>query len=372
MRSPPPRVGSSLNDVALPSDGEDTIQSISWSPVAEYLAAASWDNKVRIYDVAQSGSAQGVSALCAEGPVFSCDWAKDGKKVIAGGADKKIRIMDVSTGQQDIVGSHEAPVRGVRFVDVPGTEGSIIMSGSWDKTIKFWDIRQQGAAIASLPCGERVYSLDAKADLAVIATADLFIHLVDLKNPTTFLSKVKSPIRYQTKAVAAFPDGKGWATTSIEGRCGMNAVDEENARGINFTFRCHREIDEPNKLIKIWAINDVQFHPVHTSVFATGGSDGSFCFWDRIAHSRLKSYFPSATPPSAVGGTHNARPASITATSFSRDGSFYAYALGYDWSRGAVGNTPQIETKIMLHRVTEEDARLKSAGRGTDDTDKNR
>ncbi|KAI0541501.1 WD40-repeat-containing domain protein [Xylaria digitata] len=359
-----PRTGSSLNDVELPSDGEDTIQSISWSPVTNHLAAASWDSKVRIYDVARSGSARGVSTLIAEGPVFSCDWAKDGKKVIAGGADKKIRMMDMSTGQQDIVGSHEAPVRGIRFVDVPGTtQGSIIMSGSWDKTVKFWDIRQQGAAVASLPCGERIYSLDAKAHLAVIATADLFIHLVDLKNPTTFLDKVKSPLRHQTKAVTAFPNGKGWATAGIEGRCGMNAVEEEEARDINFTFRCHREIVEPNKLIKVWTINDVQFHPVYTSTFVTAGSDGSFCFWDRVAHSRLKSY-PPATPPSTAG-SRNAHPSSITATSFSRDGSFYAYALGYDWSRGCAGNTPQIKTKILLHRVTEDDALPKAAGRVT-------
>ncbi|KAJ3554725.1 hypothetical protein NPX13_g10539 [Xylaria arbuscula] len=64
------------NDIALPSDNEDTIQCLSWSPATNHLAAASWDGKVRIYDVASTGSARGVAALTTEAPVFSCDWAE--------------------------------------------------------------------------------------------------------------------------------------------------------------------------------------------------------------------------------------------------------------------------------------------------------
>lgn len=68
--------GSISMDVALPTDSCDTIQSIRWSPVSDHLAAASWDGKTRIYEVAKDGSGQGVAALTAEGPVFSCDWSK--------------------------------------------------------------------------------------------------------------------------------------------------------------------------------------------------------------------------------------------------------------------------------------------------------
>lgn len=69
--------GPTSQDVALPADAEDTISSVSWSPVANHLAAASWDGKVRIYDVAHNGSAaHGVALLRADGPVFDCDWAQ--------------------------------------------------------------------------------------------------------------------------------------------------------------------------------------------------------------------------------------------------------------------------------------------------------
>ncbi|KAI8634648.1 WD repeat domain-containing protein [Xylariaceae sp. FL1651] len=341
--------GSLADDVALPSDGEDTISSLSWSPVANHLAAASWDGKVRIYDVASTGSARGVAALSAEGPIFDCDWAKDGIMVLAGGADKKIHLLHMPTGQQAIIGSHEAPVRGVRFVDVPDSNGPIIASGSWDKTVKLWDLRQPGTAVMTLACKERVYAMDSKVQLLVIATAERHIHLVDLKKPTVFLDTLESPMKHQTKTVSVSHDGKIWATAGIDGRCGINAVDKKETSKINFTFRCHREINDAEKVTKIWAVNDFQFHPVHHSTFATAGSDGTFMFWNRIAHTRLRWY-----PPVSKSGLSDGTVA-ITATSFSRDGHFYAYAVGYDWSRGHAGNSPQIQTKVMLHPVTKED-----------------
>ncbi|KAI1423825.1 WD40-repeat-containing domain protein [Xylaria sp. FL1777] len=372
-------IGSLANDIALPSDSEDTIQSLSWSPLANHLAAASWDGKVRIYDVASTGSAKGVAALTAEAPVFSCDWAKDGETVVAGGADAQIHIMDVSTGQQQVIGSHDAPVRGVRFAEVPGRGGAMVVSGSWDKTIKFWDVRQppqqqrSSEAVATLSFDERVYSLDVKANLLVVATADFLVHLVDLRNPVEPFETVDSPLGYQTKVVTAFPDGKGWATASIEGRCGINAVDEDEARDMNFAFICHRGSidDDPMKQTKIWAVNDVQFHPVHSTKLVTAGSDGAFCFWDRAARTKLITY-PPVVPSQNIGDPSNnnasssSSPSPITATAFNRDGSILAYALGYDWSRGCQGNSPRTETRVMLHAVLDEDLRSQATVRPLD------
>ncbi|RYP50245.1 hypothetical protein DL768_004182 [Monosporascus sp. mg162] len=306
-------------DIALPADAEDTISSVSWSPVSNHLAAASWDGKVRVYDVARNGSAVGVAMLRADGPVFDCDWAKA------------------------TVGSHEAPIRGVRFVEVPGSNAPIIATGSWDKTVSFWDMRQQ-TPLAALACKERVYSMDAKAQLLVIATAERHVHLVDLRNPTTFLRTTESPLRHQTRAATVFPDGKGWGLASIEGRCAIVALDEKDSR-FTFTFRCHRE--QPDRgVTKVWAVNDVQFHPTRPTVFTTAGSDGTFHFWDRVARSRLKGY-PSTG-------------AAITSTRFNRDGSLFAYAVGYDWSMGCARNSPEIQTKLMLHRVLPEESNARN------------
>lgn len=84
------------------------------------------------------------------------------------------------------------------------------------------------------------------------------------------------------------------------------------------------------------AVNDISFHPQH-GTFSTAGSDGTFHFWDKDAKHRLKGY-PN------VGGA-------ITATTFNRNGSIFAYAVSYDWSKGYQANTPQYPTKVVLHPV---------------------
>ncbi|TLD29305.1 hypothetical protein PspLS_03943 [Pyricularia sp. CBS 133598] len=50
----------------------------------------------------------------------------------------------------------------------------------------------------------------------------------------------------------------------------------------------------------------------------------------------------------------------ITATSFSPDGRVFAYAVGYDWSRGFAHNRPEYPTKLMLHPVSEEELSRRS------------
>lgn len=63
------------DDVKLPSDSTDTISSVLWSPIANHLAAASWDGRVRVYDIAANGTGTGLCALTVTAPILSCDWS---------------------------------------------------------------------------------------------------------------------------------------------------------------------------------------------------------------------------------------------------------------------------------------------------------
>lgn len=83
LRVPSPNMApsSTPNDTLLPADAQDTISSVAWSPTANYLAAASWDGKVRVYDIATDGSrARRIEERQVGGsaPVLSCDWLKVG------------------------------------------------------------------------------------------------------------------------------------------------------------------------------------------------------------------------------------------------------------------------------------------------------
>ncbi|CAG9992636.1 unnamed protein product [Clonostachys byssicola] len=326
--------GDLKGDVALSDPPTDSISDLAFSPAPngpDFLAVSSWDNKVRIYEIAQNGQSQGRHAYEHTQPVLNCDFSKDGTKVVSAGADKNVKVCDLQSQQDAIIGTHDQPVRTVRFFESNGTP--MIVSGSWDKTVRYWDMRQQTPA-ATVTCNERVYTMDVKDNLCVVGTADRHIHVIDLKNPTAFYKTLQSPLKWQTRVVSCFADSAGFAIGSIEGRCAIQYVEDKDASS-NFSFKCHRDPAQ-NNTTSVYSVNDISFHPVH-GTFSTAGSDGTFHFWDKDAKHRLKGY-------PQVGG-------SITSTTFNKNGSIFAYAVSYDWSKGYQHNTQAYPIKVMLHPV---------------------
>eukprot|EP00808_Paulinella_micropora_P020990 g34057.t1 len=132
---------------------------------------------------------------------------------------------------------------------------------------------------------------------------------------------------------------------SIEGRVAIGHV-EESKKDKDFAFKCHRLQPRTGSqgVEQVYAINSIQFHKGYWT-FATAGSDGHYTFWDKDSRHRLKQ---------------NARCGnSITAAAFSKDFRIYAYALGYDWSKGAEGYNSSLPNSILLHSVTDEESKPK-------------
>ncbi|GAB7348282.1 hypothetical protein MBLNU459_g6263t1 [Dothideomycetes sp. NU459] len=327
--------GDISKDVVVSSPPDDSVSDLRFSPQAELLAVASWDKKVRIYEINNEGQSVGKSYFDHEGPVLSCCWSADGNKVFGAGADKAARMLDLgsngTTAQQ--VAAHDQPIRCVESVIIQNQP--MLVTGSWDKTIKYWDLRQQQPA-ATVQCQERVYSMSVRNQMLVVATAERWINVINLANPNNFYKQIQSPLKWQTRVVSCFADATGFAIGSIEGRCAIQYVEDKDS-GSNFSFKCHRQ-NVPNQrdVANVYSVNAISFHPEH-GTFSTAGSDGTFHFWDKDAKHRLKGY-------PEVGGT-------ISATDFNRTGSIFAYAVSYDWSKGYANNNQNLPNKIMLHPV---------------------
>lgn len=106
----------------------------------------------------------------------------------------------------------------------------------------------------------------------------------------------------------------------------------------NFTFKCHR-VNASNNVQDIYAVNDIKFHPVHGTL-VTVGSDGTFSFWDKDARTKLKS-------SESMGEA-------ITKCCFNARGEIFAYAVGYDWSKGHEFYNPAKKTYIFLRPCFDE------------------
>lgn len=339
-----------LNDITLNNGPEDSITDLAFSPTHDILAVASWDKKVRLYDIdPASGNNQGRALFEHDGPVFSARWSSDGTRVCLGGADNQVKLFDLQSQQTQQIGVHDAPVRCVRGVQCGPTNTEVVVSGSWDKTLKYWDMRSpQPISVLAMP--ERVYCMDLSQKLLVVGCAERHICIVDLTNPQQIFKQLLSPLKFQTRTVACYPQGTGYAVASIEARCAIQYIDEQDQQKLGFSFRCHRKqangtpantrAPTASGEAHLYTVNLIAFHPVY-GTFLTAGSDGTFCFWDKDAKQRLKN-FPN------VG-------ASITATAFNRTGAIYAYARSYDWAEGFQGNRADYPTDVKLHALTDDE-----------------
>jgi WD40 repeat protein len=68
-------LGDLSTSIALNSPPEDSVSDISFSTRSDHLAVASWDKKVRIYEINASGGSEGKALFEHEAPVLSCHWS---------------------------------------------------------------------------------------------------------------------------------------------------------------------------------------------------------------------------------------------------------------------------------------------------------
>lgn len=331
------------NDTTLSNPPDDSISDISFSPQADLLSVASWDNKVRIYELDGNGQSQGRAMFEHQAPVLSTRWSPDGTKVVSAGCDNAARLYDLQSGSASQVAMHDQPIRVVRYVDIPNANGPVIATASWDKTLKYWDLRQQ-QPISTVQLPERAYTMDTAKQLLVVGTAERHVCIFNLNNPTTIFQNTTSPLKWQTKCIACYPSGESYAITSIEGRCGIQYIDPNVSPHSSFSFKCHRQpVTSPRSETLVYSVNSICVHPIYGTL-STSGSDGSFHFWDTDSKHRLKAY-PNAG-------------SIITSTAFNKNGTIFAYALSYDWSKGYQHNNPQQYPNVVkFHPVNEEEVK---------------
>lgn len=326
---------------------DDTVSALAFSPQrvpSDFVISGTWSNTVSCYQVARANNTGPYKGELKathqhQGPVLDVCWSDDCLRIFSASADKTVKMWDLQANKQMQVAAHEAPIKTVHWIKT--NHYSCIMTSSWDRTLKFWDTRSQ-APIASINLPERSYCADVHGPMAVVSTAGREILVYNLEQSPTLIKQSDSPFKFQHRCVSIFCGEKrepvGFALGSIEGRVAVQYVFSKDPKA-NFTFKCHRSNGPNSSVQDIYAVNDIAFHPVYGTM-ATIGSDGKYSFWDKDARTRLKISDNFDHP--------------LTRCSINSTGEIFAFATGYDWSKGHEYSSSNRTNKIIFHNCADE------------------
>lgn len=84
-----------------------------------------------------------------------------------------------------------------------------LVTGSWDRTVRFWDPRAQQAEQSSHKVPERVYHMDLVNNVLVVAMASRLYHIYDIRKMDAPAQTRESSLKFMTRALACMVDGQG-------------------------------------------------------------------------------------------------------------------------------------------------------------------
>ncbi|KAL0566907.1 mitotic spindle checkpoint protein Bub3 [Marasmius crinis-equi] len=201
-------------------------------------------------------------------------------------------------------------------------ERNALITGSWDRSLRFFDPRSSTAQISSHETPERIYKMDIVNNTLVVAMASRLFNIYDVRKMDMPAQQRESSLKYMTRSVACMVSGEGYATASVEGRIAVEYFDpSETSQSRKYAFKCHRSTSSDG-VDHVWPVNSLAFHPTYNT-FASAGSDGTVSVWDHKIKKRLRQYPKYNNPVSSVA--------------FNRDGGKMAVATCYTWDEGEAG-----------------------------------
>lgn len=251
---------------------------------------------------------------------------------------KMCRAKDFCSHHDTCVGEHREAVKCLEY----DSEHRQILSASWDKTLCAWDSRRPGEASASVKLGAKAFSMDAKGNKVIVGASDRCLHVFDLRKLSQRMEKLESLLKVQLRCVKIGPDEHHAAVGSDEGRVALEPLCRSRPPGdsVRYAFKCHRAKAEGKEVAH--QVNAIAFHPAYAT-FATGGGDGSTCFWDGFARKRLAKLGPFST--------------AVSSLDFSADGALLAVAVSYAFEEGE--RCPPPVPSLFVRAVEPADVRPK-------------
>ena len=152
------------------SEHSAAISGVEFAKQGQILFSASLDGTVRAFDLVRY---RNFRTFTSPSPVQFSSFAVDpsGEVVVAGSIDSfEIFMWSVQTGKLlDILSGHEGPVSSLSF----SPTGNLLASGSWDKSVRVWNVYGRSRAVEPFQFGAEVLALAFRPDGKELAITTL-------------------------------------------------------------------------------------------------------------------------------------------------------------------------------------------------------
>jgi len=210
------------------------VNTVAFAPDGRTVASGGADHKIRLWDVFTGEERQRFEGHTDE--VMSVAFAPNGQTIVSGSSDGTVRLWNMQTGEEKKkLEGHDGRVNSVAFA--PGS--SLVASGGYDGTVRLWN----------LIIGEEIQRIEAH----------------------------RSPLK-SVNAVAFAPHGKTIASAGSDGT--VHVWDSQIGQIIQ-RFEGHGGV--------LKSVNAVAFAPDGNRV-VSGGYDGTVRLWDNQTGEEIRRF----------------------------------------------------------------------------------
>lgn len=186
--------------------------------------------------------------------------------IASGGLDGAVQIYDLNSSVEKTLGTHIEAISCIEYA--PKLNG--LVSGSWDKTIKMWDIRENGSVANFEQSDGKVYSMSVVDEKIAVATSGCKALIWDMRNMKSYL--IRHLLNYRTRCIKISPNKECYVIGHVDGRVAVEYIKRDpEIRKLRARFRCHRM--RMNYTEYVYSVNSISFQNVYNT-FVTG----TLCF----------------------------------------------------------------------------------------------
>ncbi|KAL8849571.1 MAG: hypothetical protein Q9221_005445 [Calogaya cf. arnoldii] len=181
-------------------EGEmEQMQGSYSSGLGQYILTGSSDRSIRLYNPAKASTSSTGSGLVqtysAHGyEVLDISVTEDNARFASVGGDKQVFLWDVATART--LRRWSGHFGRVNCVGVGGEEGSVVVSGSFDATVRLWDCKSQSTKPIQVfeDSKDSVSSLHVLGHEIVTGSVDGKLRLYDLRMGMVYVDTIGHPI----------------------------------------------------------------------------------------------------------------------------------------------------------------------------------